>query len=152
MRISEFKERLESINWLFDVGFYVDENESDYIIRDALIVYATVGKKKTLAMNCDLISFVRLKENLKIELFNLLCEFAKTPPEDREGEKRYIIPLPHLVTTDGEQQYLTHKNGFFACRRKKNLRQIWKEEHLVHVPEEYRDFAIEIVEVEEWRQ
>lgn len=148
MRISEFKERLEYINWLFDVDFYVDENESDYIIRDALIVYATVGKKKTFSMNCNLISFARLKENLKIELFDLLCEFAKTPVEERGEEKRYIIPLPHLVTTDGEQQYLTHKNGFFACRRKKNLRQIWKEENLVHVPEEYRKHAVEVTEYE----
>lgn len=46
MRISEFKERLEHINWLFDVDFYVDENESNYIIRDALMVYAVVGKKE----------------------------------------------------------------------------------------------------------
>lgn len=46
MRISEFKERLEYINWLFDVDFYVDENETDYIIRDALIVYAIVGKRR----------------------------------------------------------------------------------------------------------
>lgn len=148
MRISEFKERLEYINWLFDVDFYVDENESDYIIRDALIVYAVVGKKKTLSMNCNLISFERLKENLKIELFDLLCEFAKTPVEERGEEKRYIIPLPRLVTTDGEQQYLTHKNGFFACRRKKNLRQIWKEENLVHVPEEYRKYAVEVTKYE----
>lgn len=148
MRISEFKERLEYINWLFDVDFYVDENESDYIIRDALTVYAVVGKKKTLSMNCNLISFARLKENLKIELFDLLCEFAKTPVEERGEEKRYIIPLPRLVTTDGEQQYLTHKNGFFACRRKKNLRQIWKEENLVHVPEEYRKYAVEVTKYE----
>lgn len=148
MRISEFKERLEHINWLFDVGFYVDENKPDYIIRDALIVYAVVGKKKTLSMNFNLISFERLKENLKIELFDLLCEFAKTPVEERGEEKRYIIPLPHLVTTDGEQQYLTHKNGFFACRRKKNLRQIWKEENLVHVPEEYRKYAVEVTKYE----
>lgn len=148
MRISEFKERLEYINWLFDVDFYVDENESDYIIRDALIVYAVVGKKKTLSMNCNLISFARLKENLKIELFDLLCEFAKTQIDERGEGERYIIPLPHLVTTDGEQQYLTHKNGFFACRRKKNLRQIWKEEHLVHVPEEYRKYAVEVTKYE----
>lgn len=148
MRISEFKERLEYINWLFDVDFYVDGNESDYIIRDALTVYAVVGKKKTLSMNCNLISFARLKENLKIELFDLLCEFAKAPVEERGEEKRYIIPLPRLVTTDGEQQYLTHKNGFFACRRKKNLRQIWKEENLVHVPEEYRKYAVEVTKYE----
>ena len=148
MRISEFKERLEYINWLFDVDFYVDENETDYIIRDALIVYAIVGKKKTLSMNCNLISFARLKENLKIELFDLLCEFAKTPPEDREGEKRYIIPLPHLVTTDGEQQYLTHNGSFFASRRDQELRQTWKEEHLKYIPEEYRKYAVEVTKYE----
>lgn len=148
MRISEFKERLEHINWLFDVGFYVDENESDYIIRDALIVYAVVGKKKALSMNCNLISFERLKENLKHELFDLLCEFAKTPVEERGEEKRYIIPLPRLVTTDGEQQFLTHKGSFFASRRDKTLRQTWKEKDLIHIPEEYRKYAVEVTKYE----
>lgn len=83
--------------------------------------------------------------------FNVLraaVDYAKTPPGEREEEKRYIIPLPHLVTTDGEQQFLTHSGGFFACRRNKGLRQTWKEKDLVHVPEEYRGFAVEI-EVEE---
>ena len=61
-----------------------------------------------------------------------------------EDEKMFIIPLPGLVTTDGKQQYLTHRdNTFFACRREKELRQIWKEEHLKFVPEVYRQFAVE---------
>ena len=75
-------------------------------------------------------------------------ELAETPLGEREEEKRYIIPLPYLVTTDGERQYLTHNGSFFACRRNKDLRQTWKEKDLIHIPVEYRGFAVEI-EVEE---
>lgn len=84
------------------------------------------------------------------ELFDILVELAKTPPEDRKDKKRFIIPLPGLVTTDWEQQYLSHKNGsFFASRRDSKLRQIWKEEHLKYIPEIYRQFAVEFDEDKE---
>lgn len=64
--------------------------------------------------------------------------------------KRYIFPLPHLKTTDGEKQYLTQKGKFwFACRRKENLRQTWKEEHIRFIPIEYRGFAKEIEVLDE---
>ena len=75
-------------------------------------------------------------------------ELAETPLGEREEEKIYIIPLPHLVTSDGKKQYLTQLGTFFACRRDKTLIQTWEEKDLVHVPEEYRGFAVEI-EVEE---
>ena len=75
-------------------------------------------------------------------------KLAETPPEERQEEKKYIIPLPYLVTTDGERQYLTHNGSFFACRRNKGLRQTWKEKELIYIPEEYRGFAVE-VEAEE---
>ncbi len=80
------------------------------------------------------------------EVIKAAIALAKTPLEEREEEKRYIIPLPHLVTTDGEQQFLTHKGSFFASRRDKKLRQTWKEEHLKYVPEEYRKYAVEVEE------
>lgn len=73
--------------------------------------------------------------------------YAKTPLKEREEEKRYIVPLPGLVTTDGEQQYLTQiSKNWFACRRKKDLRQTWKEKHLCYVPEQYRKYAVEVEE------
>lgn len=75
-------------------------------------------------------------------------KLAETPLDERQEEKRYIIPLPHLIANDGAQQYLTHRGTFFACRRDKDLRQTWKEKDLVHVPEEYRGFAVEIEEEE----
>ena len=53
------------------------------------------------------------------------------------------------MTNDGKQQYLTHRGTFFAYMRDKDLIQTWEEEDLVHVPEEYRKFAVEMEE-EEW--
>lgn len=62
-------------------------------------------------------------------------------------EKRFIVPLPGLVTNDGAQQYLTNKGGkWFACRRRGDLRQTWKEEHLDYIPEVYRQFAVDLMD------
>lgn len=61
--------------------------------------------------------------------------------------KRFIVPLPGLVTTDGKQQYLTNKGGtWFASRRDGNLRQTWKWEHLDYIPEVYRQFAVDLMD------
>ncbi len=66
----------------------------------------------------------------------------------KKVEKRYIVPLPNLKTSDGEQQYLTQKGTFFASRWDKDLRQTWKEKDLVHIPNGYRQYAVEVGEVE----
>lgn len=61
--------------------------------------------------------------------------------------KRFIVPLLGLVTTDGQQQYLTNKGGtWFASRRDENLRQTWKWEHLDYIPEIYRHFAVDLMD------
>ncbi|EGS30512.1 hypothetical protein HMPREF9130_1223 [Peptoniphilus sp. oral taxon 375 str. F0436] len=84
-------------------------------------------------------------DNEDMDMMEAAIAYAKTPLPDREEPKRYIVPLPDLTTTDGEQQYLTNKSGhWFACRRNKDLRQTWKEEHLCYVPEQYRGYAVEV--------
>lgn len=61
--------------------------------------------------------------------------------------KRFIVPLPGLVTTDGQQQYLTNKGGtWFASRRDESLRQTWKWEHLDYIPEIYKKFAVDLMD------
>ena len=61
--------------------------------------------------------------------------------------KRFIVPLPGLVTTDGQQQYLTNKGGtWFASRGNENLRQTWKWEHLDYIPEPYKQFAVDFLD------
>lgn len=91
--------------------------------------------------------FDKLDPYKRNRLLNAFIEYAYTPYVDREEEKRYIFPLPGLITTDGQQQYLTQKGThWFASRRNKDLRQTWKEEHIKYVPELYRDFKEEVKE------
>lgn len=86
-----------------------------------------------------------------LEVLTSALAYAETPLDCRQDEKIYIVPLPHLTTSDGEQLFLTHQGNFFPHVRNTGLRQTWKEKDLIHIPEEYRDFAVEIVEVEEWK-
>ena len=92
-------------------------------------------------------AFEELDPYKRNKLLNSFIDFANTPFDEREEEKRYIFPLPGLITTDGEQQYLTQKGThWFACRRKKNLRQTWTEKEIVWIPEEYRHLKTEVSE------
>lgn len=83
-----------------------------------------------------------------LEVLTSALAYAETPLDCRQEEKRYIVPLPHLTTSDGEQLFLTHQGNFFPHVRNTGLRQMWKEKDLIHIPKEYRSFAVEIAEVE----
>ena len=51
-------------------------------------------------------------------------------------EKKYLVELDGLVTTDGAKQYLTKKNGkWFASRRMSGLHQDFTDEELNGAPE-----------------
>ncbi|RNE12475.1 hypothetical protein FAM22280_00587 [Lacticaseibacillus paracasei] len=53
-----------------------------------------------------------------------------------EKDKRYLVELDGLVTTDNAQQYLTKKNGkWFACRRMPGMHQDFTDEELNAAPE-----------------
>lgn len=51
-------------------------------------------------------------------------------------DKRYLVELDGLVTTDGAKQYLTKKNGkWFACLRMPGMHQDFTDEELNAAPE-----------------
>ena len=51
-------------------------------------------------------------------------------------EKKYLVELDGLVTTDGAKQYLTKKDGkWFACRRMPGMHQDFTDEELNKAPE-----------------
>ena len=51
-------------------------------------------------------------------------------------EKKYLVELDGLVTTDGAKQYLTKKDGkWFACRRMPGMHQDFTDEELNAAPE-----------------
>ena len=144
MKVKEFKEAIDSIGLQYGINLEVKENEFYFDIKSCDRITADISKLESYLMNTTYPSFNDLKEKTRQDLLDVIYKFASTPIPEREEEKRYIIPLPHLVTTDGEQQYLTHSGSFFASRRDKKLRQTWKEEHLKYIPEEYRKYAVEV--------
>lgn len=151
MRINEFIEKLEKIHEKTSLHFrvvrHLDEMDVFISFTDEDLLIAQICEKKENVMDTKCAYFINLDDELRAELFDLFTEYAKTPIGERTKEKIFIIPLPGLVTTDGEQQYLTHKdNRFFACRRKKSLRQTWKEKDLRYIPERYRQYAVEVKE------
>ena len=102
---------------------------------DALCIYKL--RDATDYIVESLVELVRRKKEIK---------GLKEEVEEKR-EKRFMIPLPGLVTTDGEQQYLTYKDGkFFASRVAGTLMQVWKEPHLDLIPKVYREFAVELEE------
>ena len=51
-------------------------------------------------------------------------------------EKKYLVELDGLVTTDGAQQYLTKKDGkWFASRKMSGMHQDFTDEELNNAPE-----------------
>lgn len=151
MRINELIDELEKIeektSLHFKINRYLDGMDIFISFTDEDLLIANISETKENVMDTMCAYFIRLDDELRAELFELFTEYAKTPIGERAEEKRFIIPLPGLVTTDGKQQYLTHKeNRFFACRRKKSLRQTWKEKDMRYVPERYRQYAVEVKE------
>lgn len=154
MRIDELKKKLEVIWEKYNTHFEVEQtNSCTYVkmdVPDLIDIVGRVSDKVENTLDTSYLAFISLNKKIRTELFDILVEYAKTPISEREEEKRYIIPLPGLVTTDGKQQYLTHKEGrFFASKRREKLRQTWKEKDLIYVPEVYRKYAVE-VEDENW--
>lgn len=150
MKISEFKEAIDNLSLYYGKDFKVTDDNCEFYIESDTETLAVINKSEKCIIITNYWGFLELEEGLRQALFDIICKFASTSIPEREDEKRCIIPLPHLVTSDGEQQYLTHSGGFFASERNENLRQTWKEEHLKYIPEEYRKYAVEFDEDKEY--
>ena len=146
MKYKEFKEKIEV--WGRTYGYItrviIGDFETTVEVESNGVSYsnADISNVRSFVLDIDWIFFGGIEEHAREELFNIILQLVKTPIEDRRDEKSFIIPLPGLVTTDGRQQYLSYKDGYyFASRRNEGLKQEWKERYLV--PEEYRQFAVE---------
>ena len=123
------------------VNTVIERENLLYNRTDRIIISEIREKKITISM---------LASNPNdFEFLTSALAYAETPLDERQEEKKFIVPLPHLTTSNGEQLFLTHQGNFFPHVRNTGLRQTWKEKDLIHIPEEYRDFAVEIVEVKE---
>lgn len=149
MKLSKFYEMVletQGVNWDFT-----------YSTEKTKIAgwYSAVLKGTVLSdngMTCEVtIDTERVhRSDERDKIIGAFVELMNTSPKEWYEPKRYIFPLPGLTTTDGEQQYLTQKGEhWFACRRNKNLRQTWKEEHIKWIPKEYRHLKVEYSEADD---
>lgn len=145
MNKRELKDRINEIAKEYNTNLSVTEDAKNIYIKIKITIIAYANKTLPCFINADTAGMHYFDEEARQKILEALYGYSKTPFKERQ-EERYIIPLPHLVTTDGEQQYLTHSGNFFASRRDKKLRQTWKKEHLKYIPEEYRKYAVEVKE------
>lgn len=150
MKTNELVKLIEELGLKADFDYVLDnDGDEDEVLsayydgQPVLSVYLNWLGEWTMFES----AFDKLDPYKRNRLLNAFIEYAHTPFDQRKEEKLYIFPLPGLITTDGEQQYLTLLGGnWFACRRRKDLRQTWKEEHIKWVPELYRKFKTEVKE------
>lgn len=97
MKIDELRKEVESLGRIYDVKLNVREAD-DYIYIDSCnnkygISLAWIGAKQMYIISTNNYNFTLLAAGLKNELLDLLVQFAKTPTDKREEEKKYEYRL-----------------------------------------------------------
>lgn len=122
------------------------DNSTVYVLFDNYVI-CRISMSNVGGITTDCPYFSMLPWEIKQRVLHWCGRLSLTPIDQRVEPTRYIVPLPRLVASDGQQQYLTQKGkDWFACRRDHNLRQTWKKEHLQYIPDEYRQYAVEVAD------
>lgn len=141
MNFRELDRRLKEIDGKFYVEVcilvcnikFADLDEDDWVLV----------KMNRKTGNFSIYSDACIPSNLYFKALKVFADFML----EEEGNKRYIVPLPKLKDSWGEQLYLTQDGKrWFTYPRNKELRQTWKKKYLKWIPEEYRQFAVEVEE------
>ena len=104
MRYSEFKREVENMGFVvIDSGatIYVDKDKD----RETLM---SIGVNSRFQLDPGWSGFNKLTEDQQLKVYDLAYQLAKTPPAEREEEKRYWlqkIPVP-LLDKEGEKKWL----------------------------------------------
>lgn len=138
-----FQEKMAKCGESIDMPVQVHyENSMVYVLFDSHVI-CRISMLDVGGIETDCPYFAMLPFEIKQRILHWCVRLSLTPIDQRVEPTRYIVPLPKLVTSDGQQQYLTQKGrDWFACRKTPSLRQTWKEEHLKYIPEEYRKYAV----------
>lgn len=100
MRTEEFIKRVEELGfgtWITGNAVYISKGNDKTIAR--------VEVHKTLSIDFVYPSNRSLEEEIRKKLFDLVVEYASTPVEDREEEKKFYL-RHRLIQTDGCYMYL----------------------------------------------
>ena len=129
---------LEELDYKAFLRRYHRKSESDVVIysnRCGSIQVKKDGSAFTLLfLNKEGSNNVR-----ELEFIKYVVDYVRSA----NRQDKFIIPLPYLETTDGEQQYLSYKNKkYFASRKNRRVQQTFSKRELEDIPEEYKKFAV----------
>ena len=101
MKYSEFKAEVEKMGFVVDdssTPIYVDKNEDGETLM-------SINVHRRFLLDPDWSGFNKLTEDQQLKVYDLAYQLAKTPPAEREEEKRYRVKFPS-VTRWGDAVYL----------------------------------------------
>ena len=100
MKTKEFIKKVE------ELGFTVCITEDTvYVLKDNEYIVVTVGVNKAFMIDCFYFMYMSSEEGIREKVFDLVVEYAKTPVEDRDEEKKFYL-RHRLIQTDGCYMYL----------------------------------------------
>lgn len=133
MRINELRDKIDKLGQKYNKNFTIESHRDCYdnkYIRvcadfsNGTCEIASIKLEKRYSFSTAWRAFSELPEALQEELLNLIIEFARTPVEEREEEKRYQYRLKEIYwwmsdKTLMDYQYLNLRS--YECNKKKIL-------------------------------
>lgn len=110
MKITEFEQAIDSMGLQYDINLEVKENEFYIDIKNCNRIVADISKLECCLMNTAYPKFNDLKEKTRRDLLDVIYEFASTPIEERQEEKKYY--LRHRFLEIDACNYLNYDYGF----------------------------------------
>ena len=151
MKTKEFIKRVKELG--FEVGI---NGGTACVLKNDYTTIMRVEVDKTFVADCFYLSNKSLEEEIREKLFDLLVEYAKTPIEDREEEKKFYLRHRYLRSTSGNILYFSIyiEYGFSILtyrRHSSETKQQFTLKEIEEIKEEFdtdlADFVL--VEVEE---
>lgn len=169
MRINEVKDKIDKLGQKYDKNFMIEEdkypNGQSYI---AIYVgypgcgykIASIDLETRYGFSAIGISFYKLPGKLQEELFEILVEFARTPEDEREEEKRLKLEFKELQEKvlewadekdllheeNADKQFMKFIEEVFEVKSEMDIWKLYKK--FKHDENIEKDFSIE--EVERW--
>ena len=112
MKTKEFIRRVED-----ELGYITVKSENYINIRKEggkfSKLFAMVDFNKVLSIDTSFHNFTSLDKHEQDLLFNLILDYASTPLEEREEEKKYIYSFPfHITARNVETKHICRNHTF----------------------------------------
>ncbi len=141
MKTTEFINKFKELGLGYDVTMSSDKRHLQ--ISKSSAIFATVSTLDTNSINTGFVYTV------SPELFDLIVEYAKTPIEEREEQKKYYLKLKTNIITDGTYLCRRLDKYYFISNNAKlpMIKDIFTQQEIDELKKQYNLDAFEQVEV-----